>query len=435
MFIAADDTDSSTWMCTTFLATELVLAVKDLDLIGLPRLVRLNPAVPWKTRGNGAICIRVGRGAGEPRRCGRLDGRDLFCYPRSSGEPDPDEVLARCWPVVERWSQKDSSDPGLVVSPEAPRAELYHRAVSVIIDKEEAVAALREAGARTFEMNSGRGLIGAAAAAAWRPLDRTYEVLTYRQRERWGHPREVSSDDIALLDSRFPSTFNNYEHLAGRPAIVPHTTCPVLYGIRGDSPAELPLASASVSSEPVDRWMLFITNQGTDDHIITHWDRLRPNSSYLVEGEVLTAPRTVPGGHVIFGLRTADGEVDCAAYEPSKGFRDIVRRLRPGDRVQVMGELREAPRTLNLEKLQVLSLSRDPVKGPSPLCPQCGRRTKSAGRGQGYRCRECGVKGLPATAGEEARQIAPGWYEPPVCARRHLSKPLKRMGVQSTIVV
>lgn len=435
MFIAADDTDSSTWMCTTFLATELVRALPDLDLIGLPRLVRLNPAVPWKTRGNGAICIRVGKGLGEPRFFGWMEGRDLFCYARSSEEPDPDEVLARCWPIVERWAQKDDSDPGLVVTAEAPDPELYRHAVRRIIDKEEALKALEKAGARTFEMNSGRGLIGAAAAAAWRPMDRTYEVLAYRERERWGHPREVSPEDIALLDERFPSTFNNYEHAACRPAIAPHTTCPVLYGIRGDSMLDLIQASASVASEPLDRWMVFITNQGTDDHIITDWDRLLPNASYFVEGEVKAAPRTIPGGHVIFSLGTRDGEVDCAAYEPSKGFRDIVRQLRPGDRVQVMGELRDAPRTINIEKLNLLSLARAQVKVSNPPCPKCGKRTKSAGRGQGYRCRECGIKGLEASMEDEPRTIAPGWYEPPVCARRHLSKPLKRMGAQSTIVV
>ncbi|MDW5561645.1 MAG: tRNA(Ile)(2)-agmatinylcytidine synthase [Methanomassiliicoccus sp.] len=435
MFIAADDTDSSTWMCTTFLATELVRALSDHDLIGLPRLVRLNPAVPWKTRGNGAICIRVGRGIGQPRLCGHMDGKDVLCYARSQEDPDPDEIMARCWPVVERWSQRDDSDPGLVVTAEAPEGELYRHAVRRIIDKEEALAALRGVGARTFEINSGRGLIGAAAAAAWRPMDRTYEVLAYRERERWGRPREVSPEDIALLDRRFPSTFNNYEHVAGRPAIVPHTTCPVLYGIRGDSPLDLVKAASSVASEPVDRWLMFITNQGTDDHIITAWDRLVPNSSYLVEGNVATMPATIPGGHVIFALSTRDGDVDCAAYEPSKGFRAIVRQLRPGDRVQVMGELREAPRTLNIEKLNVLSLARSMVKLSNPPCPACGRRTKSAGQGQGYRCRECGTKGLEATMQEEVRQIGPGWYEPPVCTRRHLSKPLKRMGVQSTIVV
>jgi len=52
MFVAFDDTDSLESMCTTFLATEMIKALGVYDLIGLPRLVRLNPAVPWKTRGN-----------------------------------------------------------------------------------------------------------------------------------------------------------------------------------------------------------------------------------------------------------------------------------------------------------------------------------------------------------------------------------------------
>ena len=31
------------------------------------------------------------------------------------------------------------------------------------------------------------------------------------------------------------------------------------------------------------------------------------------------------------------------------------------------------------------------------------------------------------------RWIVPGWYEPPTYTRRHLSKPLKRMGVEQPI--
>ena len=52
MFVAVDDTDSMKGNCTTFLATEIIREFGDLDLIGNPRLVRLNPATPWKTRGN-----------------------------------------------------------------------------------------------------------------------------------------------------------------------------------------------------------------------------------------------------------------------------------------------------------------------------------------------------------------------------------------------
>ncbi len=428
MLIAADDTDSSTWMCTTFLATELVRALPDLDLIGLPRLVRLNPAVPWKTRGNGAICVRVGHGVGLRRLVGHIGEREVFAYARSGAEPDAGEIMERCRPVLERWSQMDDSDPGLVVTSRPPRPELYRRAVSEIIPKEEAVAALQEVGALTYELNSGRGLIGAAAAAAWAPQDRTYEVLTYRSRDRWGTERDVSERDVSLLDERFPSTFNNFDHHTLRPAIIPHTTCPILYGIRGDSPLDLIKAQASIASEPVDRWLLFISNQGTDDHVLRQSFDLLPNRSYEVVGEVAAPPRTIPGGHVLFPLRMTEGVLECAAYEPSKGFRDLVRALVPGDRVRVMGELRESPRTLNLEKFEVISLAPATVRC-NPPCPRCGKNMKSAGRGQGYRCRRCGTTAERPMVQQQSRALVPGWYEPPVCSRRHLSKPLMRMGI------
>lgn len=428
MYVAADDTDSSTWMCTTFLATELVAAMGDLDLIGPPRLVRLNPAVPWKTRGNGAICLRVGRGAGLRRSIGRIGGREVFCYPRSTGEPDAGEVMERCSRVMDKWSQLDDSDPGLVISERRPDPGLYRRAVSRIITKEEALEAVRKVGGTTYQLNSGRGIIGAASAMSWVPMDRTYEVLTYRRRDRWGTPRDVSVEDVSLIDERFPSTFNNFDHHSGRPAIIPHTTCPILYGVRGDSAMELIEAYRSIASEEVERWMLFMTNQGTDEHIIRQWTALEANSSYEVVGTVAGMPHTVPGGHVIFRLASQGEEVDCAAYEPSKEYRQVARALRPGDRVRVLGELRETPRTLNIEKMEVLELAPSRLKVANPSCPQCGRRMKSVGAGQGYRCRECGTKKRdPVTEGEE-RSLKPGWYEPPVCSRRHLSMPLSRMG-------
>ena len=74
MFVAADDTDSMRGNCTTYLATEIIRELVidgDLDLIGFPRLVRLNPAIPWKTRGNGSLVMRFGRGVGD-RAIGNL---------------------------------------------------------------------------------------------------------------------------------------------------------------------------------------------------------------------------------------------------------------------------------------------------------------------------------------------------------------------------
>jgi tRNA(Ile2)-agmatinylcytidine synthase len=120
--------------------------------------------------------------------------------------------------------------------------------------------------------------------------------------------------------------------------------------------------------------------------------------------------------------------LDLAAYEPSKSFREVVRGLRPGDMVRAIGELRAVPRTLNLEKLEVLDLADVTVKTANPNCPKCHKSMQSLGRNAGYRCKVCGDK-RPATAETrtvEERTLGLGWYEPPVSARRHLSKPLKR---------
>ncbi len=48
MYVSFDDTDSNEGLCTTFLATEVMKEIDDLDLIGYPRLVRLNPAFRGK---------------------------------------------------------------------------------------------------------------------------------------------------------------------------------------------------------------------------------------------------------------------------------------------------------------------------------------------------------------------------------------------------
>ena len=55
-----DDTDSSQKGCTTYTAALLVehLSQHGARFVDYPNLIRLNPNVPWKTRGNGALCLR-----------------------------------------------------------------------------------------------------------------------------------------------------------------------------------------------------------------------------------------------------------------------------------------------------------------------------------------------------------------------------------------
>ena len=84
-----------------------------------------------------------------------------------------------------------------------------------------------------------------------------------------------------------------------------------------------------------------------------------------------------------------------------------------------------------MEKLLIVSLAEERMKGPNPVCHGCGRRMESAGR-DGYRCKACHTR-APASFTVTPRRLVCGWYEPPTEARRHLSKPLKRRGEEQPL--
>src|SRR5213080_3541745 len=137
-WIGVDDTDSLQGMCTTFLATEIVRDLtEDFDLIGYPRLVRLNPNIPWKTRGNGAVCMRFGEGVGRPFVVGSIAGSPIQAYSRGRTISEQAAVADRIAPLVERWSRFDDSttNPGFAVLRGQPTPTLYWRAVRGVVSK------------------------------------------------------------------------------------------------------------------------------------------------------------------------------------------------------------------------------------------------------------------------------------------------------------
>ncbi len=433
MYVAVDDTDSTEGGCTTFLATEIIRELSDLDMIGNPRLVRLNPAVPWKTRGNGALVMRFGKGSGEKRLAGRIGGKDVFSFDiPTEWEPDRDEIMKRVIPLVDR-SREESSDPGLVISETKPAQSFYWGGVRTIMERSAIEDEIQRIGAAKYELGCGRGVIGSVCGMAWRPQDSTYELLTYRPRERWGTERIFVPETIREAEHTITSSFNSWEDRAAKVAMVPATHCPIMYGFRADRREDLMAGLEMIKTEPLDRWMIFLTNQGTDDHIIRNPGELVPNRSYHVEGNVASYAEHARGGHLFFDLDTKYGRLSCGVYEPSKEFRMAFDNLVPGDSIGVMGELREEPRTLNVEKMHVISLVKDIRKISNPVCPVCERTMESVGKGQGYRCRSCRTKAADPVCAENARQIVPGWYEPPTSSRRHLSKPLKRMGLEQPV--
>ncbi|NLV28067.1 MAG: DUF1743 domain-containing protein [Methanomicrobiales archaeon] len=401
-FIGIDDTDAPDGMCTTWLGTILarMLQKSGMQLL-CARLVRLNPTIPYKTRGNAAISLE-------------MIGNAEYAFSLACDLVARNAVLS-C----------QNTNPGIVVSIKKPPSDFYWKAVSGICTIEEAIHVINKHCLYHKKYKLGRGLIGATAAICSEFPDKTWEFLAYRNQDRLMQRREIEHESFYLSEKlTFPHTWDTWDEDEGHPVCVPHSYDPVLYGIRGDTPFSVTRAVSFIISEPPGMFQVWETNQGTDAHLVQCMgEGPEEGISYLIQGKVLSNPVTGKGGHVSFILLTGKLEILCMAFEPTKKFRDAVRSLKAGDKILVMGSYLK--KTLNLEKFYLFNA--DPVPLPhAPLCPSCKKRMTSAGLRKGYKCRICGQREREPDMAYERRTIHPGWYEVPPGARRHLARPLAR---------
>jgi len=425
--IGLDDTDSRTQgMCTTYLAARVAESIVDAGgQVTRTLLVRLNPAVKHKTRGNAALAIHT----------------DLPVADATGIAVEQIESLA-----VDTDAR---TSPGLVVADDGSETvpdAVADFAAHAMCDQLSLATAVGIADAVGYEHRGwagesgvvGRGRIGAlAAVGAWTAFDEwTYEQIAYREFDRCGSPRDVDLNSVfAAADRGYPTVWDTVDREAGQAVCVPNAPGPILYGIRGDDPDAVARVADAIDSETVERTRCFVTNQGTDLHLQAGTlGSLHDGVAYRVDGVVTEPPETREGGHVFFTLSSSESDdaddtgseatADCVAFEPTKRFRERVRSLRAGDRLTVCGEYSDG--TIKLEKFAVRALRR--TERVTPTCGGCGRRMKSAGRGQGYRCRDCGTSAPGKATQQIDRELEQGWYEVPPSARRHIAKPLVRGG-------
>ena len=418
--IGLDDTDSRTrGMCTTYLATQLSKAIKQAGgSITRQLLIRLNPAIEFKTRGNAAVAIHT-----------EFNATTAF------------EITQD---LIEEYAEMSdvNTSPGVVVSPESPDAipevisQFSFKAIRERISIERASELASTAGYAQQGWDGGRGRIGALAAiGAWTGLDSwTFEQIAYREFDRCGTPRSIDTNSVfTAAEQGYPQTWDTVDREATETVCVPAAPGPILFGIRGDSIAATTTVADAIESEPVVQRTVFYTNQGTDQHLRDgKIGALEENKAYRVGGEVHTAPSTGPGGHVTFKIidhRRNTAPFTCIAFEPTKRFRDHVRLLRVGDRLTVCGEVSAG--SIKLEKFALEERVESAITTPN--CPECSRTMKSAGRQQGYRCRRCNTREPGKVTVPIERDIEPGWYEVPPQARRHIAKPLVRGGFNGEI--
>jgi tRNA(Ile2)-agmatinylcytidine synthase len=416
MIVGIDDTDSNEGMCTTYLGALLLDELKAYGTVeALPLLVRLNPTIPYKTRGNAAVALRL---------------KTDF----------PEKVIAHVLSRIEELARLEceKTNPGAVFILEQDYDNLkpvlrdfLKEAVRDVIEIEKAKSIISKFGISSKGFKNGRGLIGALAAcgAMLNPeeWDSTFEHLAYRQKGKLGTPREIEKESFFEADREtYPSTWDTVDLINRIVVCVPHSADPVLFGIRGENPEIVTEAARMIRAEPVERFAVYRTNQGTDMHLLPAASiaEVRNLHSYRLEGTVSAIPKTSCGGHVFFPIQEEKGDkIDCAAFEPTKNFRELIRKLRPGDKVVLSGSVTSM--TLNIEKIEIKKLV--PLyKEENPRCPDCTKHMKSAGQEQGFRCKKCGTQVSSKIRYEVERDIETGLYEVPPCARRHLAKPLVR---------
>lgn len=424
MYIAVDDTDSREGMCTTYLLSEIIIR-SGMDLIGYPHLVRLNPAIKHKTRGNGALCANLGEGKGLPLKIGSFNGKDIMSYPDEERGTKSTDLVQLASEIVGEMAVLDEPDtnPGIVASCNEFDPSFYWKAVREEVSIDQAEAFIKKQGGEYRKFKNGRGIIGAAAAISWPAKQVTYEFLAYTF-PKGDHLGADLKLRIASMANRIPGSFNNIDRRNNHAAIFPSERTPVVLGIRAIKPEALLAEGPEIVAETgsvIERCLLFRTNQATDDHIIPDPAKLRNGCSYSIEGTVKVQPYSISGGHYFAELQSRHMELAIAAFEPTKEFRKTFSKLAPGDNVRVFGTYKE--NCLNVEKMEIKSVS-DIYNRVPPECGECGDRMHSRGKGD-YRCYRCGNRGKLASYELEPREIDVGKFDVPVMSRRHLSRPFE----------
>lgn len=412
--IGLDDTDSRTsGMCTTYVGARIADALIEAGHSVDDRLlIRLNPAVEHKTRGNGAVAIHT--------------------------NAPPETALEVASHLVTDLARTAESrtNPGIVVASDGKTpalAALTWKAIRQILTLEFVRTRLAELDVVTWSAGSGRGLIGAAAAigadaafSSW-----TVELLGYRESARRGTPRSIDAASVFhAAECTYPRVWDTVDMVAEEPVCVPNAPGPVLFGLRGESPGAVRTAAAALDHEPLERQAIYRTNQGTDAHLVhSTITAARDGQCIRVPGRVVDAPTRERGGHVRFEIGDAQATMRCVAFAPTGRFRDRVQALNTGDRILACGEVGDG--TLKLEKFLLRNPRRH--RRAVPRCSACGRQMESAGRTQGYRCRDCDRHASKKRLVAQDRSLTPGWYEVPPVARRHLARPLIRGGFDGPV--
>ncbi len=386
-----------------------------------PLLIRLNPVIPFKTRGNAATSFSLRIPEKKVNSLKNLVVSEFLEYLETVRGGGVEPGLAFLYGKVPAKLNK-----------------LYRKALTDYVHKDYITRVVNEL-SESVEIPLGysRGLVGALAAigASNSLSECTYEILVYRVKDNYLRERCIDKETVRLMDSEFrDQTFLNYDYVNDKPLIMPSGRNPVLLGIRGEDPAILVRALKTLKlCEEFEGWLIYKTNQGLNAHHVERSvEEFRPYQTGCIKGKVIERPKILLGGDVLLKLSDLESKSSLwVVFFKETGLGKIARYLASGDVIKVCGGGKwweDLGLVIHGDLLEVIELVSEVLKNPK--CPLCGHRMKSAGRGKGWKCLACGYRSLTLSK-EKAkidRKIVTKIYRPVDSAVKHLIMPQSRVG-------
>mgnify|MGYP001772522419 CR=1 FL=1 len=294
---------------------------------------------------------------------------------------DLEEILDIIWNKSIEYTEKISRSkaynrkPGVAITRTTIDDWFYEKAVKDVIPISLAQEFARK---HDIMIRGDRGIIGSIAAISFKPIEFTYELITYRPSEEWNKSkRDVDPQSIIKYEEQFfPYVFANFDYIKNNILITPRSGDPVLYGIRGTNIDSLLFGLEAISTkDKIEMAMLFKTNQGTDAHIF-------PNSIYFYQTTEITAEvesiEIIKGGDVLIKVSENGISRFVIVYKETGELNTAAKLLQKGDLIKVAGAIKPSVlfgKIIEAERIEILELFS--IEKRNPKCPKCNGPTES----------------------------------------------------------
>lgn len=433
IYIGLDDIDTYQGGCTTHFSTYIVEKIFELkgSLVDYPKLIRLNPDTPWKTRGNGAVSLEAIISKDNLKKLLYWIKNSLIEYLEQIGG----HTYGTQPSIIILDGNKLSAEDYKILSSFSLNA--LYRIISL---KELNIMLqylkMKNAVLASISPYGSRGLIGALSAIG-NPLstDYTYEFIIYRTIYEREKKRKIH---LSVFNYEIEDEFS-FAHIDlenRRLLLIPHGPDPVIAGIRGSKLSSLfRIFYRLFSKLHWERWLIFVTNQGTNQHFKRlSKSKTLPYTQLIDYMKISKSSGKGRGGHIRLFAEYNNEFIHIMVYEQSGRLRDLLKKYDNPFIIGVGGGIKSSRHkdttfTLNTQILFNLNSYISDYQTVKPVCPKCFKEMESLGKDVGYRCKSCKYHIKTDIKGKISKtRWHPQLAFPPYRSTLHLSKPLKRYG-------